>query len=292
VTVTLVDEHFVKLKSNLEITKSESQLASRRQNEIRDHVGAHLTLDRTFLTGSYARHTKTKKLKDVDIFCVVKADGLDADLRELSPWDALTRLQHILAEKYTSPAPTIGRRCCSVQFSSEDDVPSFDVVLAFDRAGGGYEIPDRFASDWIATDPEIHKTEATDKNAACDGKWIPVVKMIKGFNREWDKPVRPSFLLEVMALELIRPPFTRYQDEIVLFLANAAERVTESWPDPAGLGPDVNSSMNHHEKTTAASRLRDALAVAERAVALEDDGNERAAIDAWREFFGRRMPAP
>ncbi len=287
-----VDEAFAKLKSNLEITATEQKLASRRQNEIREHLCGHLEIDRTFLTGSYARHTKTKKLKDVDIFCVLKADGADAHLRNGTPAAALTRLRDELAKKYTAPVPSIGRRSCTVEFSSTDEVPSFDVVLAFDRSGGGYEIPDRAVGSWIASDPAVHKQKATDKNAACDAKWIPLVKMIKGFNREWGKPVRPSFLLEVMALDLIRPPFGRYQDEIVLFLANAAERVEGEWPDPAGLGPDVNSSMTAREKRAAAERLREALAVAERAVQLEDDGSERAAVDAWRELFGNRMPKP
>lgn len=288
----VVETAFIKLKSNLEITKSEQDLASRRQNQIRDHLASRIVLDRTFLTGSYARHTKTKKLKDVDIFCVLKSDGADSDLRDKTPGDVLLHLQAVLAEKYTSPTPTIGRRSCTVEFSSTDEVPSFDVVLAVDRDGGGFDIPDRTVGDWIASDPAIHKTKATEKNAACAGGWIPVVKMIKGLNREWERPVRPSFLLEVMALDLIRPPFSRYQDEIVLFLANAAERIESEWPDPAGLGPDVNSSMNLIEKQSAARKLAEALEVAERAVRLEDDGKERAAVDAWRELFGGRMPKP
>lgn len=290
--MSIVDDQFAKLKSNLEITKSEHALASKRQNEIRDHLEDHLALDRTFLTGSYARHTKTKKLKDVDIFCVLKSDGADAGLRERSPWEVLSHLQGILAKKYTSPTPSIGRRSCTVEFSSTDEVPSFDVVLAFDRDEGGYQVPDRTVGDWIASDPEIHKALATEMNGSCEGRWIPFVKMIKGFNREWEKPVRPSFLLEVMALDLIHTPFGRYQDEIVLFLANAAERVQDVWPDPAGLGPDVNSSMNAIEMQEAARRLREACEVAERAVQLEDDGSERAAVEAWRELFGGRMPKP
>lgn len=288
----LVDDRFGDLKSRLEISPSEQKLASHRQNQIRAHLDEHLDLSRTILTGSYARHTKTKKLKDVDIFCVVKADGADADLRDMTPWDVLTRLQHVLAEKYTAPVPSIGRRSCSLKFSDEDEVPTFDVVIAFDRTGGGYEIPDRFEGGWIATDPEVHAAKATAKNKECGGKWIPVVKMIKGWNREWDKPLRPSFLLEVMALDLIRPPFGRYQDEIVLFLANAAERVNEVWPDPAGLGPDVNSSMTELEKMQAAPRLREALEIAERAVDLEDAGKQRQAVETWRELFGNRMPRP
>jgi predicted nucleotidyltransferase len=287
-----VDDAFARLKSNLEITTTEQALASRRQNQIREHLKGCFDLERTFLTGSYARHTKTKKLKDVDIFCVLRADGDDQQLRDQTPGSVLHRLQAELALKYTSPVPSIGRRSCTVEFSSTDEVPSFDVVLAFERDGGGYKIPDNIEGRWIASDPEIHKREATAKNAVCDNKWIPLVKMVKGFNREWDKPVRPSFLLEVMALDLVRTPVASYQDEVVLFLANAAQRLTEVWPDPAGLGPDVNSSMNATEKQMAGQRLAEALAVAERAVQLEDDGKERAAVDAWRELFGSRMPKP
>ena len=285
-----VDDAFAKLKSELEITQTEQQLASRRQNEIRNHLAGRISLKTTFLSGSYARHTKTKKLKDVDIFIVVRADGPDAGLRDQTPWSVLSTLQQHLAAKYTSPSPTIGRRSCTLEFSSTDEVPSFDVVLAFELDEGGYWIPDRTCGEWIASDPSVHKTKATAKNAKCDGKWIPLVKMIKGFNREWDKPVRPSFLLEVMALDLVIPRCGHFQDEIVLFLANAAERVEDEWPDPAGLGPDVNSSMSTMEKRAASGRLREALAIAERAVDLEDEGQHATAISEWRRLFGDRMP--
>ena len=169
---------------------------------------------------------------------------------------------------------------------------SFDIVPAFDRDGGGYEIPDKVVGNWIATNPRVHHEMATAKNAECGKQWIPFVKMVKGWNREWDRAVRPSFLLEVMALKLVRPPFTSFQDEMGWFLASAADQIQDVWPDPAGLGPDVNSSMASYEKSAAANRLREALVVAEAAVELEEAGKERAAVEKWRELFGNRMPRP
>jgi hypothetical protein len=179
-----------------------------------------------------------------------------------------------------------------VEFGKEDAVVSFDIVPAFDRDGGGYEIPDKVVGDWIATNPKIHHEKATAKNEQCGAQWIPFVKMIKGWNREWGKPVRPSFLLEVMALDIVRPPFRSFQDELGWFLATAADQIQNVWPDPAGLGPDVNSSMASHEKAVAADRLRDALAIAETAMELEESGKDRAAVEKWRELFGNRMPRP
>lgn len=285
-----VDDAFVNLKRTLEITKTEENLASRRHTEIRDHICDHLDVDRHFLTGSYRRDTKTKKLKDVDIFFVIDADGSNADLRGASPGSALQRIADLLKLGYETV--TIGRRSCTVDFGAEEEVVSFDVVPAFDRPGGGFEIPDRVTGTWIGTDPTVHATKAITKNAACGGKWIPFVKMIKGYNREAGKPVRPSFLLEVMALDLVKEPFGRYQDEVSWFLATAADRITDVWPDPAGLGPDVNSSMTTTEKQSAAGSLRDAQAIAEHAVRLEDSGNDRAAVEEWRKLFDWRMPRP
>lgn len=285
-----VDDAFSKLKTGLEITPTESAQAIKRHTEIRDHVAAHIELCDDFLTGSYRRATKTKRLKDVDIFCVIKSSGSDGGLRDLTPDQVLAHLASVLKKKY--PSPGIGRRCCTIEFGKEDAVVSFDVVPAFDREGGGYEIPDRIEGKWIASNPRLHHEKTKAKNKDCDKEWVPFVKMIKGWNREWHKPVRPSFLLEVMALKLVRPPFESYPDEIAWYLASAAEQVEDVWDDPAGLGPDVNSSMTAMEKRAAAAKLLEAQAVAERAIELQDDGKERAAVEEWRKLFGNRMPQP
>ena len=69
--MSYVADAFSNLKSALEITQTEQQLASTRRQAIYDHLGDHWDVASVFLTGSYDRHTKTKKLKDVDIFVVV-----------------------------------------------------------------------------------------------------------------------------------------------------------------------------------------------------------------------------
>jgi hypothetical protein len=53
----------------------------------------------------------------------------------------------------------------------------------------------------------VHADKATDANAAFDGEWKGMVRIAKSWNRAMDKPVKPAFLLEVMALEILRPPF-------------------------------------------------------------------------------------
>lgn len=284
-----VDDAFLNLKGKLEITATESALAVRRHHEIRDHVRASWDLQADFLTGSYRRETKTKPLKDVDIFVVIDSEGAQAQLRQSGPRAILDKLAAVLGTKYSNVV--VDRMACTVNFGSGDEIVSFDVVPAFERATDEFEIPDTRTGNWIATNPKRHHEMSTEKNKECDGKFVPFVKMVKGINRELGDPVTPSFLVEVMAQGLVKAPFGRYQDEVRWFLASATEGLSESWPDPAGLGPDVNA-MTSGQRTTATTALENALEIAEQAIRLEDDGQERAAVEEWRRLFSWRMPRP
>jgi hypothetical protein len=283
--VTYVDQAFKGLKSNLEISQTEEELAIKRHHLIRDHVRTKWTLVDDFLTGSYARHTKTKKLKDVDLFVVVDADGPQAHLQDGTGSAAVQALCDVLSTRWSDV--TGDDYVATISYSGED-VASYEVAPVFVRAEGGYWMPN--GRGWMATDPTVHAELVTAKNKECDAKFVPFVKMVKGINREADEPVSPSFLLEAMALELVLAPFGRYQDEIRWFLASAADRITEDWPDPAGLGPALNRDMPHAKRAALAEVIRGWMAIAEDAIRWEDAGKERAAVEAWKSLFGWRMP--
>lgn len=286
--MTYVDDAFARLKHNLEITKTEESLASSRQRAIPEHLDGYWTIECHFLEGSYRRDTKTKPLKDVDIFVVLDPDGDEAHFANEPPLNILDDAKRVLSLKWE--VVFVDRMAAIVSYG--DDVASFEVVPAFPRAAGGYLIPDTKRNTWLPTDPNVHNDISTQKNKECQGKFVPLVKMLKGTNRELGEPVSPSFLLEVMAWDIVSPPFGRYQDELQVILATAAERIHEAWPDPAGIGPDVNIEMSASEASSAASALADAAEIASHAVWLEDDGQERAAVEEWRKLFGSRMPRP
>jgi len=233
--MTLVDDAFAALKANLEITDAEQHQASARHIAIRDHIRAHWDLEDDFLTGSYRRNTKTKPLRDVDIFVVVDADGDEAALRQSTPADALGSLQTVLKLKYDRVTADVF--ACVVEFGPDDHVVSFDVAPAFKRSTGGYLIPDTATGTWIATNPKLHHEATTAKNKACSERWVPLVKMVKGANRHTGEPIPVSFLIEVMALELVRPPMKTYQHEFTLFCANPQRTRCETGPIPLASAP-------------------------------------------------------
>ena len=287
--MSYVGDAFDNLRQALEITTTEQNLASSRREAIYNLVKDHWDVTAVFLTGSYDRHTKTKKLKDVDIFVVIDPNGRQAGLANQTPSGVLNALKAILEKKYEGNVKIDGPACV-VSFGSEE-ITSFEIVPAFAKTVG-FRIPDSHTGAWMLTDPSQHATATTAKNKACGSKWVPFVKMVKGINREAGEPIKPSFLIEVMALDLVREPFGRYQDEIATFLASAAEQITKDWADPAGLGPVVNADLNTAQRQSIASALRSWQQIAERAIDLEDDGKQRPAVEAWRELFGNRMPRP
>ena len=67
-----IDEAFRKFKSRLELNQREQDNASARHKEVREYLYTKFDIEGDFLTGSYARYTKTKPLKDIDIFFPMK----------------------------------------------------------------------------------------------------------------------------------------------------------------------------------------------------------------------------
>ena len=287
-----VAEAFDKFRQRLELSETERKDAIRRHKEVRDCIREEFDVEPDFLTGSYARHTKTKPLKDIDIFfCLI---GDDKHWREKPPHEVLDAFEKCLAAKYDTVIP--GRRCVTVEFekrnpTSDDEgkVLSNDAVPAYEISGG-YEIPDRDLEKWIKTDPNIHKKSATTKNKELGGKWVPLVKMLKRWNRSAGNPIAPSFLVEVMALDLIDPPFTNDLSETRRFFAAALDGIMQDWSDPADLGPPVSDQMTPQKRRAAVAALREAEVKAARAVRLEQQGKNGEALALWREVMGKYFP--
>lgn len=292
-----VQDAFKKFRSRLELTQKEQDDASRRQNEIRGVMQEDFDVEHDFLTGSYRRWTKTKPLKDVDIFCVLGQK--ERHYRDKPPDELLKAVEKTLAKKYGSGCVRRQRRSVSVDFGVREDengetgerVMSFDVVPAFTK-DDYYEIPDTATSaGWTKTDPRVHFDKAVAANDAYDGKWKGLVRMMKSWNREQGKPIRPSFLIEVMALEALYPPWGGvYSREMQAFFHTLADRVREDWPEPAGHGPDVSDQMDAAARESARQSLLAAERRAADAIRMEREGRNGDALRAWRALFGKLFP--
>ncbi|MEV0283498.1 CBASS oligonucleotide cyclase [Kribbella sp. NPDC050820] len=289
-----VNEAFFKFRGRLETTTAEDASASSRQKRLRQQLDAALDIDDDFLTGAYRRHTKTKPLRDVDIMIVLT----DTTYLNKHPHDVLEVVREALVPHYGKDRVSCDRRAVRVDFGVNlvddvsDEVVSFDVVPAF-TSGDHYLIPDDLTGEWIHTNPKVHAAKATEANKNFADQWKPLVKMLKKWNEGQAHPVEPSFLIEVMALQLMVGPWTgNHARELRQFFASAADRLDQRWPDPAGVGPDISDVLDADatKMVNARRALREAESACTAAINLERAGRTGDALAAWRALFGPLFP--
>lgn len=293
------DEAFCKFKSRLELNDREQKNATKRHTEVREHIREKFEVDNDFLTGSYKRHTKTKPLNDIDIF-VVLGDH-EKHYRKKQPKIVLDDFYSALLDKYGDDAVRIQTRSVNIDFGvvvdSNDNtdyrVVSVDVVPAF-SCNADFEIPDTDKNQWIKTNPKVHADKAIKAHQAYGNEWKGLVRMVKYWNinrKHGEKPVKPSFLIEVMALECLYGGWGgKFEYEIQSFLSTLADRIFDQWPDPAGLGPLVSDGMSQAQKERAKSLLLAASRDASHAIDHARKDRNGESLRVWRELFGPKFP--
>ncbi len=295
-----IEEAFRKFKSRLELNDREQQNASSRQKEVREYLDTKFEIDTSFLTGSYVRDTKTKPLKDIDIFFVL-SDSEKKKYRSKAASIVLTDFYDALVEKYGKDAVRKQDKSVNVDFGivvdAEDNtdyrILSIDAVPAF-ALGDDYEIPDQTSGTWIKTNPKIHAAKAVAAHQAYSNEWKGLVRMMKYWNnnpKHGEKPIKPSFLIEVMALQCLHGGWQgSFEYEIQSFFSTLADRIFDTWPDPAGLGPPISNGMDAPKKQRAKQLLQAASREASLAIDHVRQGRNGEALKAWRALFGPKFP--
>lgn len=196
-----IKESFRQFSRNLNITDRQGVLVSSRRKNVVDNLKAKLTLHSSQpskLIGSYDRDTLTKYLSegDVDVMVVLH-------YKENEHWDnkegvekSLNRFKRILEDAYPNTACSIDRNCVTMKFSEF----KLDVVPAFRYTTGDYKIPDTYRKQWLNADPVAFADEITRINKNMDGDFIPLIKMVKGWDRNFSKKLR-GFHIECMMLK-------------------------------------------------------------------------------------------
>jgi hypothetical protein len=289
---TTIQQSFLLLKKNLEISDLQETTVSTRQKAIRGVIESGLTVLDSFLTGSYARKTMIAPLKeaDVDIFVVLNSQYFHRyQGQNGGPAGLLDLVKSTLKKTYTR-TPDISRNGQAVSIRFEDF--EVDVIPGFDRQGGGYLIPNSTTRSWLSTDPKRHVEIMSAENLAHDGQLVPLIKMVKGWNKGIDKYFR-SFHLEVLALEILHGvKISDFPSGVRYYFDRARTVITKKNLDPAGYGDDIGRYISGQ---TAVQEAVEKFQLAyDRAAKAEDfarRGLIEHAVTMWKKVFGDYFPA-
>ncbi len=291
---TTIKESFRQFSSNLNITDKQTEAVSTCRKNVVGKIGGKLSLhpdQPSKLIGSYDRDTLTKYLSegDVDVM-VVLHHGNNKD------WDnndgvkkALNKCKAILGDAYPKTECSIDRNCVTMKLSQF----RLDVVPAFRYTDGYYKIPDTYRNKWIKTDPTRFSEEITRINKNMDDDFIPLIKMVKAWNRKYKKRLR-GFHLECMMVSHYRNYSESYTYDSMLniFFSKLPGYLNSAAYDPI-TGDRVDLYLGNE---FLGNKRTDFVARAERAaVQVQEayDGQEEytpVAIGEWKELFGEFFP--
>jgi hypothetical protein len=272
--------------------------------------------------GSFARRTKIRELDDIDLMIGVKALGTtyttDADgtvRLKVPDGIALRRLCHDgtdelnsrkvinafvsqlkLIPQYQNAEIKRNQQAAVLNLSSY--TWSFDIVPSFmtevDLHGRThYVIPDGNGF-WMMTDPRIDNERTETIHKKHGGHLWNVMRLTKFWNKRRSVTTIPSYLLECIVLGLYesRPtqPSVRPEMEVPLVLRHIALSVLDNVEDPKGIQGDINN-LSSEARVEISSKALSHAQSAEAAIYEQARGDERAAINHWRDVFGTDLPA-
>lgn len=284
---TTAASSFQRFRSNLEITDLQQSTVSTRQRAVRDAVARRLTVVDSFVTGSYKRHTMISPLSEADVDVVVV---LDPSYYQADGYTSLLdRVRRVLLETYTT-TPRISRNGQAVTIKFTDF--EVDVVPAFNRRGGGYLIPNTKEARFISTNPKVHETFSSNANQSHSGDLVPLIKMIKAWNRECGRPFR-SFYLELLVEKALRGVrITNDWSGARFVLDRGRDLIRYTITDPAGLDQGgVHGFASCPNVSSAVSRFDRGFAGAAAAEEWLRRDRIADAVSEWRKLFGDAFPA-
>lgn len=283
---TTIITGFNKLRENLEITGLQSATVSTRQQGVREAVENEMTVSSSFLAGSYARSTLIGPLTscDIDIFIVLDS----AYYEKYTPAALLDRVRTVLLKTYKT-TPKISRNGQAVTISFTDF--AVDVVPCYHRQGGGYIIPNSRTGAWLSTNPPAHEVKTKEANKAHGGDIVPLIKMMRGWNREISNAFS-GFYLELMTIDILTNiKMSDFPSSVRYVFDKGREKVKFKQVDPAGYGDQINPLDNVTSVEDAVSRFTTAFNRAAKAEEYARNDKIADAYGEWRKIFGGYFPA-
>lgn len=203
-------------------------------------------IQKSYLSGSYARKTAIYPLDDVDIIFMIDPSYWPKPFNLLfgsstypAPGTVLESFAKAIRYRYPISSVHGQRRSVRLQLYHLD----IDIVPAIQDRNDEkrIRIPDKRAGEWILSSPLRHSENATAVNKFQGGKFKPLVKLLKYWNGNLPGTAAfRSFAIETMAVRVFQNfKFDSLQEGLRAFFDFVAfasgNRTMLSWSDKRGI---------------------------------------------------------
>jgi len=248
----------------------------------------HVYIDNSFLAGSLGRRTQERPLDDIDLYLVVNGgdmfmnpDGntvpinlygaspnyLATDFRYktgewISSWLMLQAFQAPVSNIATSSGAVsgIGSKKKTLYFRWSDLNVDLGFVLwgqAPRQTDDRYYLPKGNSEAWwSATNPKLDQQRLSTMNQAGGGQLLPLIRMMKWWNRYRNQDRLKGIHLEVMvenAFRNVRP--APLFPALCYTFNDLKTRLTQSCSDPTELGGPLDSSLSSSSRIASKQQL-------------------------------------
>jgi predicted nucleotidyltransferase len=239
----LLEELFEVLIKDVEPTRSQKDDAQRTHTTLRSRLESGnmgLRIIDAYLSGSYARKTAIAPLDDVDIIFLIDPSmwkrGFFTD--KPTPSTVLTTFERAIRYRYPDSRVQRQRRSVGLKLHKMD----IDAVPAIpdDSSSDRIFVLDSGSEEWIPSAPKVHGDNTTRVNKLREGRFVPLVKVLKFWNRNHPSAASlKSFAIETIAVRLFSEVnFSSFTQGALLFfdfLAHFAGEAQEAWGSDFGI---------------------------------------------------------
>lgn len=292
---TTVPESFRQFATNTNITDRQEGIVANCKANIVAALQAQLEVhpsEEARVIGSWDRDTLIRTLAegDVDVMIVLHYGKNEGWYSAAGTAVVLERFRVILQSAYPTTVCKVDRNCVTMKLQEF----RLDVVPAFAWNTGNYKIPDADRREWVETNPITFAAEITRINKRMNGTFVPLIKMIKAWNREIGRPLR-GFHLECVLQQHYsgyNQGYT-YESMLPVFFRGLPGYLGSACYDPVTRDRvdgylDADVWVNNRARAIKAAER----ASAEAAAAHELGARQPVtAIKAWKELFGEFFPA-
>lgn len=288
---TTLNQAFNEYKSRLEITDLQESKVADRKNTLISNYKKELSLhpDEAKVIGSWKRNTMMRYLREADVDVMIILHYSQHKDWETGPGtvSCLSKFKRIAESYYPDSTSKIDQNCVTIKFQEF----RIDVIPAFCYEGDYYKIPDTHKREWISTNPKGFSDLITQVNANMDESFVPIIKMVKGWNREEGWPIK-SYHLECMLYhhyKSYRQKYT-YNSTLKRFFECLPTYLQTPCYDPI-YGQRIDDYFSAEGQAQAWRKARSASMIAKEAEGYGSKGHIREAIQCWESLFGEFFPS-